>query len=296
MNSGILLALIAYAVYAWGDGIIKALGSQLSVFEIGFFNILFAAVFLFFLKPDGERWHGFWNMQRPWAVHARAVSGLVAGIFSVYAFTTIPLAETYALIFLAPLFVTLLSIVILKEQVGLWRWLAVVAGLGGILLVVRPGFRALELGHLAALAVAMLAAITIILMRSLASEKQTTMLGVLVGYGLLFNGVAMLATSSFRIPDWKLLGMLALAGACTAGGHRLQLLATRRSPANQIAPTHYSQIVWAVVIGAAFFAEYPDWIALVGLAVVIGSGLLTLARERIRLGTVRWNPFSRNRL
>lgn len=296
VNSGILLALLAYAIYAWGDGLIKALGGQLSVFEIGFFNIFFASIFLFFLKPEGESWHGFWRMQRPWAVHARAVSGLAGGVLGIYAFTTIPLAEVYALIFLAPLFVTLLSIVILKEQVGLWRWLAVFAGLAGILLVVQPGFRVLELGHLAALAVAFLAAATIILMRALAGEKQTTMLGVLVGYGLLFNGGAMIVAGSFALPDWNLLGLLVLAGACTAGGHRLQLLATRLSPANQIAPTHYSQIVWAVVIGAAFFAEYPDWLALIGLAVVVGSGLLTLVRERIRLGTVRWNPFSRNRL
>ena len=224
------------------------------------------------------------------------LSGLVAGVFGVYAFTTIPLAEVYALIFLAPLFVTLLSIVILKEKVGPWRWAAVVAGFAGVMLVVRPGFRALELGHFAALMVAFLAAFTIILMRSLAEEKQTTMLGVLVAYGLVFNGIAVAATSSFAMPDPKLLGLLALAGACTAGGHRLQLLATRRSPANQIAPTHYSQIVWAVVIGATFFGEYPDWITLIGLAVVGGSGLLTLVRERARLGTVRWNPFSRNRL
>ena len=295
MNSGIILALIAYAVYAWGDGVIKGLGGSLSVFEIGFFNILFAAVFLFFLTPEGESWRGFWRMQRPLAVHARAASGLAAGILSVYAFTTIPLAEVYALIFLAPLFVTLLSIVVLKEKVGLWRWAAVVAGFAGIMLVVRPGFRELELGHFAALLVAFLAALTIILMRSLAEEKQTTMLGVLIAYGLVFNGAAAAATT-FAMPGWQLLGMLALSGACTAGGHRLQLLATRRSPANQIAPTHYSQIIWAVVIGAAFFNEYPDWIALIGLAVVVGSGLLTLVREQLRLGAVRWNPFSRNRL
>jgi drug/metabolite transporter (DMT)-like permease len=296
VNSGIFLALAAYAIYAWGDGLIKSLGGELSVFEIGFFNTFFASIFLFFFKPDGETWRGFWRMQRPWAVHARAISGLVAGVLSVFAFTTIPLAEVYALIFLAPLFVTLLSIVILKEQVGPWRWAAVFMGFVGVLLVVQPGFRTLELGHLAAFVIAFLGAATIILMRSLAGERQTTMLGVLVAYGLFFNGMAMVATSSFTLPDWKLLLFLALAGACTAGGHRLQLLATRRSPANQIAPTHYSQIVWAVVIGAAFFEEYPDWVSLIGLAVVACSGLLTLIRERMRLGTVRWNPFSRNRL
>ena len=75
MKSGIILALAAYAVYAWGDGIIKGVGGQLSIFAIGFFNILFAGVFLLFLKPDGEQWHGFWRMQRPWAVDAQALSG-----------------------------------------------------------------------------------------------------------------------------------------------------------------------------------------------------------------------------
>lgn len=295
MNSGIVLALLAYAIYAWGDGLIKAVGGHLSIFEIGFFNVLFAAVFLFFLRPEGETWRGFWRMRRPWAVHARAISGLVAGVLGVYAFTTIPLAEVYAIIFLAPLFVTLLSIVVLKEHVGPWRWFAVAAGFAGVLLVVRPGLRALEPGHLAALAVSFLGAVTIILMRSLATERQTTMLGVLVAYALLFNGAAAAATG-LALPSWGVLGLLVLSGLCTALGHRLQLLATRASPANQIAPTHYSQIVWAAVIGAAFFREYPDGLTVLGLGVVAGSGLLTLARERIRLGTVRWNPFSRNRL
>lgn len=296
MNSGILLALAAYAVFAWGDGIIKGFGGHLSVFAIGFFNVLFAGLFLLLLRPDGESWHGFWRMQRPWAVHARAISGLVAGVLSVYAFTTVPLAEAYALIFLAPIFVTLLSVVILKESVGPWRWLAVVMGFAGVLLVVRPGFRALEPGHLAALAVAFLAAVTIILMRSLAQERQTAILGVLVAYALVVNGLAAAATATLRLPDWWLLLLLVASGLCTAGGHRLQLLATRLVPANQIAPTHYSQIVWAVAIGAIFFNEYPDWISLAGMGVVAASGVLTLVRERIRLGTVRWNPFSRNRL
>lgn len=296
LKSGIPVALAAYAVYAWGDGFVKSLGGRLSVFEIGFFATLFAAIFLFFLKPKGEKWAGFWRTQRPWAVHARALSGLAAGVLSVFSFTTIPMAEVYALFFLAPLFVTLLSIVVLKETVGPWRWLAVVMGFVGVMLVVKPGFRTLELGHLAAFTTAFLGAAIVVLMRSLATERQTTMLGVLVTYGLVFNGAAAAATSSFVLPDWKLLALLAAAGACTACGHRLQLLATRLSPASHIASTHYSQIVWAVIIGVAFFAEYPDWISLVGLAIVGASGLLTLVREQIRLGTVRWNPFSRTRL
>ena len=296
MTNGILLALIAYASYSCSDAVVKSLGGQFTVFEIGFFSMLFAGFFLFFSRPDGERWRDFWRTNRPWAVQARAWAGIASGVLSVYAFTTIPLAEVYALVFLAPLFVTILSTLILKEKVGPWRWLAVVAGFVGVMLVVRPGFRELHLGHLAAFAIAFLAAASIILMRSLAAqEKRTTMLGVLIGYGLLFNGIGA-ATTSFSLPDARQLAWLVLAGAFTAGGQLLQLLAVKYAPANKIAPTHYSQIVWAVILGALFFQEYPDSLSLVGLAVVGGSGLLTMVREEARLGTVRWNPFARTRL
>ena len=296
MPNGILLALLAYANYSLSDAVIKSLGGQFTVFEIGFFITLFAGCFLFFTRPKGERWRDFWRTKRPWAVQARAWAGIASGVLSVYSFTTIPLAEVYALIFLAPLLVTILSTVILKEKVGPWRWLAVFAGFAGVMLVVRPGFRELHLGHLAALANAFLAATIIILMRSLAQqEKRTTMLGTLIGYGLLFNGVGA-ATASFSLPNLWQLAWLILGGAFTAGGQLLHLLAAKYAPANRIAPTHYSQIVWAVILGAMFFKEYPDALSLVGLAVVGASGLLTMVREEVRLGTVRWNPFTRTRL
>jgi drug/metabolite transporter (DMT)-like permease len=185
---------------------------------------------------------------------------------------------------------------VLKEKVGPWRWLAVVAGFVGVMLVVRPGFRELHLGHLAAFTIAFLAATNVILMRSLAQqEKRTTMLGVLIGYGLLFNGIGAAATS-FTLPNAVQLLWLGLAGMFTAGGQLLQLLAMKYAPANRVAPTHYSQIVWAVILGALFFREYPDVLSLVGLAIVSGSGLLTMVREEVRFGTVRWNPFTRTRL
>ncbi|RFC67607.1 DMT family transporter [Mesorhizobium denitrificans] len=295
MNTGVLLALAAYAVYAWGDGLIKSLGGELTIFQIGFFNILFSGLFLVLVKPAGEDWRNFWQMRRPIRVHARAAIGMAAGILSVYAFTSIPLTEVYALLFLAPLFVTLLSIIFLKERVGIWRWLAVLAGFVGVLMVVKPGLRALELGHLAALGGAFCAALSIILMRTMASERQTAVLGMLVAYGLAFNGAAA-AYTGFAVPSWSILVILVLTGACTAAGSRLQFLATRHSPANLIAPTHYSQMIWAVLIGAAFFNEFPDAVSLIGLLIIAAAGLLTLLREQIRLGYVRFNRATRGRL
>jgi drug/metabolite transporter (DMT)-like permease len=217
-------------------------------------------------------------------------------VLSVIAFTTIPLAEVYALIFLAPLFVTLMSVFLLKEQVGPWRWFAILAGFAGVLLVVRPGFRELEVGHVAAVVVALLAAFSVILMRSLsARETRTTMLGFLMLYIIGFNGAAMLATGA-RMPTLDEAAFLLIAGVFAAMGNILILRATRFAPASQLASTHYSQIVWAVILGALFFQEKPDLLAIAGLAIIGSSGLLTVARERIRLGTVRWSLFSRNRI
>jgi drug/metabolite transporter (DMT)-like permease len=295
MQKGFLLGLFAYASFSWGDATIKSLGSQVSVFEIGFFSILFSGIFIFFSKPREERWREFWRMSRPFAVHGRAISGLFAGILGIYAFTTIPLAEAYALIFLSPLFVTVLSAVVLKEDIGPWRWAAVLAGIVGVILVVRPGFKTLELGHFAAIGVAFLAAMTIVLLRSLAGkEKRTSIMGVLLIYGLTFNGLA--SIPEFVMPNLHQLVAFAFIGLCTATGQITLLVATRIAPASQIAPSHYSQILWAVAIGMAFFHEYPDAIAVLGLAVIAASGLLTMIREKVRLGTVRWNPFFRNRL
>jgi drug/metabolite transporter (DMT)-like permease len=295
VKNGILLALMAYAVYAWGDGFIKSLGGSLTIFEIGFFNILFSGLCLLLFKPAGENWRHFWRMHQPYKVHLRAALGMGAGVFSVYAFVSIPMAEVYALLFLAPLFVTLLSIVFLKEQVGIWRWAAIFAGFVGVLLVVKPGVRELELGHLSAVCAALCGASSIILMRSMATERQTAVLGMLVAYGLAFNAAGA-AVTTFSIPSWAILGILLLSGACTAAGNRLQFMATRHSPANHIAPTHYSQMIWAVIIGAMFFNEYPDALSIVGLVVIAAAGLLTLFREQVRLGYIRWYRLTRGRL
>lgn len=296
MNNGILLALVAYAVYSWGDATVKALGSGLTVFEIGFYLTTVAALCIAFTTPKHEKLRHFWRMKRPWAVQARAVSGTAASVLSVVAFTSIPLAEVYAIIFLAPLFVTLLSLLVLREHVGPWRWFAVIAGFAGVLLVVRPGFREIEVGHMASVCIALLAAVSVILMRSLsAQETRTTMLSFLMLYTIGFNGVAMLFTR-VTLPNLEQAVLLLMSGIFTAMGSMLILRATRFAPANQLAPTHYSQIIWAVALGAMFFDEHPDAMSVIGLAVIAGSGLLTIARERIRLGTVRWNPFSRNRL
>jgi drug/metabolite transporter (DMT)-like permease len=281
VNHGVLLALVTYATFSWGDGIIKSLAGGPSIFEIGFFTSLSAACVLYFTKPKTEQWRWFWRMKHPYAVHIRAACGLVAGLMGIFAFTTIPLAEAYAIAFLSPFLATLASMLVLGEKVGPWRWFAVLFGFAGMVLVVQPGFRALELGHLAAAGIAMVGAVTIIILRTIAAdEKRTSLLAVPLIYAMVFNFVAMLPGFSWPSPS-EFLTMLA-AGAIGSIGQVTLIAALKAAPANQVAPVQYTQIGWAVLIGIVFYHDWPNGLALIGLAIIVASGLLTLVRERIR--------------
>jgi S-adenosylmethionine uptake transporter len=278
MLKGIGLGLLAYGVFACGDALIKSAGGRLPIFEIAFLVTLFSMLMIPFARPPQERWRDLFRMDRPGLVLLRAASGTSAGLLGVIAFTTLPLAEAYALIFLAPLFVTLLSFLFLGERIGWRRTLAIVTGFVGILLVVRPGFRELLPGHLAAAAVALCGATTVIVLRALGpTEKRITLMGTTIFVALVINGTLMLF--DFRPPHAAEIGKLAIAGLLAGVGHVLFMAAVRAAPANRVAPAHYTQIVWAVALGALFFGEIPDPVALCGIALVGVSGLFTFLRE-----------------
>ena len=278
---GIALGFLAYFLFSCSDANVKALSGQLPVFEIGFFSTLFAGLVLLFLKPRDERWRDAFRVRRPGLVALRGLAGAASGILGIYAFTTLPFAEAYALIFLSPSIATILSIFILGEQVGWRRWLAVALGFAGVLAIVRPGFETLALGHLAAFAVSFCAAGTVIILRTLGqAERRVSLLAAVILTSLVMNGILML--KGFRWPVLDHLPYLAGAGIFAGGAQLCLILATRAAPANQVAPTQYSQMVWAIVIGGLFFAEFPDVPAILGICLVGVSGLFTFLREETR--------------
>jgi drug/metabolite transporter (DMT)-like permease len=278
---GIALGFLAYFLFSCSDANVKALGGHLPIFEIGFFQILFAALVLLFLRPRDERWRDALRVRRPGLVALRGIAGASAGILGIYAFTHLPFAEAYALIFLSPSIATILSIFILNEQVGWRRWLAVAIGFTGVMTIVRPGFETLELGHLAAFAVSFCAAGTIIILRTLGqTERRVSLLAAVILTSLLLNGTLMLR--DFHWPALADLPYLIAAGVFAGIAQLCLILATRAAPANRVAPAQYSQMVWAIVIGGIFFAEFPDVPAMIGIGLIAISGLFTFLREETR--------------
>ncbi len=145
----------------------------------------------------------------------RAMAGAIGNVTAVMAFTALPMAEAFSLIFLLPIFVTILSVVFLREHVGWRRWSAVIVGFLGVLVVLRPGFRHLGTGHVAAIICGITGALSIIALRMAgATEKRITLYGAGV-IGPMIAGFIMM------LPHFRLAGrapVVPRAGVRTAGG------------------------------------------------------------------------------
>jgi drug/metabolite transporter (DMT)-like permease len=278
MFKGVLLGFMAFAAYALSDAFVKSLRGSLPAYEAVFFGAALGLTALPFIKARGDRWREVLVAQRRGLYLVRAIAGAVGSVAAVIAFTALPMAEAFALIFLLPIFVTMLSVLVLKEHVGWRRWSAVVAGFIGVLVVLRPGFRALGIGHLAAIICGLAGAISMIALRLAGPhEKRLTLYSAGMVGSTLLTGVLML--SRFRWPDlhqWLLLlgyGLLAALAAV------LLMLATQKAPANHVAPTQYSQMLWAVLLGYVLFHDELDWPMAVGIAIILGAGMFTFVRE-----------------
>jgi S-adenosylmethionine uptake transporter len=278
MFKGVLLGFMAFAAYAFSDAFVKSLRGSLPAYEAVFFGAALGLTALPFIKGRGDRWRDAALAQRQGLYLVRAGASAVGSIAAVVAFTALPMAEAFALIFLLPIFVTILSVLVLHEHVGWRRWSAVVAGFVGVLVVLRPGFRALGIGHLAAIICGLAGAVSMIALRLAGPhEKRVSLFGAGIIGSMLVSGVLMLA--DFRWPQPGQCALLLGYGLLSALGSVLLMLATRLAPANHVAPTQYSQMLWAVLLGYLVFHDQLDWPMAVGIAIILGAGLFTFVRE-----------------
>ncbi|MBQ4853240.1 DMT family transporter [Rhodanobacter sp. B2A1Ga4] len=278
MFKGVLLGFMAFAAFAISDAFVKSLRGSLPAYEAVFFGAALGLTALPFIKGADARWRDVVLAQRQGLWLVRAAASAVGSIAAVIAFTALPMAEAFVLIFLLPIFVTILSVLVLKEHVGWRRWSAVVAGFIGVLVVLRPGFRALGIGHLAATVCGLSGAVSMIALRlSGAHEKRVTLYGAGMIGSMLVAGLMMLA--NFRWPDFDQWLLLLGYGLLAALGSVLLMLATQKAPANHVAPTQYSQMLWAVLFGYVLFHDPLDWPMAIGIAIILGAGLFTFVRE-----------------
>jgi S-adenosylmethionine uptake transporter len=276
--AGPVLALSAFALFSLHDVIVKTLGGSYNPVQIVFFSVLLGLP-LAMLMLMRDRTDGTLLPRYPGWSALRTVAAVVTGVCVFYAFSVLPLAQTYAILFATPLLITLLSVPVLGERVGWRRGAAVLVGLAGVLVVLRPGQGTeLGLGHLAALAGAFGGATTSIIVRKIGAAERNM---VLLLYPMMANLVVMGAALPFVYRPMPLadFGALAAMALLALVASLCVIAAYKRAPAFQVAPMQYSQIIWAILFGALFFSEAVDIYTILGAAIIIGSGIFILVRE-----------------
>lgn len=276
-TKGALIVLLAFAIFSTHDIIVKFLGASYSPIQIVFFSVLFGFPWMT-LMLIRDTSSGNLLPRHPWWTALRTIATTLTGISAFYAFSKLPLAQVYAILFAAPLLITILSIPILGEQVRLRRWVAVLIGLCGVLVVLRPGAEPLTLGHLAALVAAVGGALASIIVRKIGKDERSV---VLLIYPMMTNFMIMGAALPFVYQPMPMehLGGIAVMSIMALIGSALVIAAYKAGEAVIVAPMQYSQIIWASVFGALLFGETMDFATLLGAVIIIGSGVYIVLRE-----------------
>jgi len=274
-----LLMMLAAACFVGMTSTVKLLSAELSTPQIVWgrytTHLLIVLVLLRGRLAEVRR------PARPRLQLARSLLMFTATSLSFLALRWLPLAEVAAIMFLTPMIVTALAALVLGEPVGIRRWAAVATGFLGAVVIIRPG---VEAAHPAALAAVLCAA-------AYASYQITTRaVGdsapplVSLFYSCLVGAVAssLLLPFVWRPPDAAGWALLMLAGTFGALGHLAMIAALARAPASFVTPFTYTQLLWATLLGLLLFGELPDAWTYAGAALIAGSGLYVMHRERVR--------------
>jgi drug/metabolite transporter (DMT)-like permease len=278
-TAGLGLGALAFGLFSLMDATVKWLSASYPVPQILVCNALFALVPVAVMAV---RRGGLPQLRtRRLGLHLlRGLLGTTAGFLAFYAFSRLPLADAYAIIFATPLLITALSVPILGEAVGWRRWSAVLVGFIGVLIMLRPGIAPIGAGNLAALGAACASACAVLLVRKLSVTETTASIAFYSNVtAVLLTGA--LFAPSFVLPSLSDLALMATSGLIGGTALLVLIAAYRRSPAALVAPFQYSQMLWAILLGGLIWGDLPEPVTLLGASIVAASGLFILYRETV---------------
>jgi drug/metabolite transporter (DMT)-like permease len=276
---GIALISFAFLCFSGLDATAKFLGRTLPAEQIVWMRFVTHVLYATVLFRLWSNMHVF--RSRRWGLQLlRALCLLGSTLFNFFAVRYLQLSETVSIMFAAPFVVTALAGPLLNEWAGLRRWMAVIVGFIGVLVVTRPGVGGLNWAALLSVCSMLSYALYALLTRMLAQTDSA--MGMLVISGV----IASLAMTPFGIASWTappdaLSWVLLLSTGAWGGiGHFALIRAHVLAPASVLAPFMYTQLVWMIALGYLVFADVPTVYTLIGASIVVASGLYILNRER----------------
>ena len=276
----IMLMAIGFFGFGLCDMQAKVLTAELPAFQVVWFRQL--GLFIGVLTILALRGPGLLASRKPFLQIGRGLTAAASAACFIFGVRHVPLADATAVTFMAPFIVTILGALILREAVGPRRWAAVAVGFLGMLLVIRPGLGVSSPAILFTVAAACMFSTRQIMSRWLsgADSVMTT-----VAYTSITSSLVLSLTLPFvwvtpeSLSTWLIIAGLAISAGL---GEIFIIRALDIGEAVALAPVHYTLIIWSTFYGFVIFGDLPDIWTAVGCAIIVGSGLYTVHRERIR--------------
>ena len=274
---GVLLMCLSTVAFAIMHASVRFVSADLPPFQIAFFRNLFGLAFLVPLLVGA----GFAQMRtQRLGLHAlRGLINIAAMLMFFTALSITPLAKVTALSFTAPIFAAVLSVVFLGERFRLYRWIAIVIGFLGMLIILRPGFVALELGALLAAGAAVLWAVAMILIKLLSRTESSVAIVAWMGIFLCAFSIGP-ALWVWQTPTLSNLIWLVFIGLCGSIAQVTLSQSFKETEPTAVLPLDFLKLIWATILGAWLFGEFPDAFTWIGAIVIFSAGLYIANRER----------------
>ena len=280
-EKAIIAMLLGAAVLTTNVAVLKWLTNSYHVGQILFCRGIFISLPLAFLiwKAGGLKSLRYVN---PKGHTIRAILVIVGIFLFVSGLAYLPIADAIAISFAGPLFITALAQPLLGEHVGWRRWSAVLTGFIGILLIVRPGGDVVQWAVLLPLTASLAGALRDLLTRHLSSQETPVAILFSTTLGVILASLVTIPFVWVPVPlvDW---GWFALSGFLVGFAHFLMIETFRFGEATLVAPFKYSGVIWAGLLGYLIWGDIPDFTTILGVTIVVLSGIYIFHREKIRL-------------
>lgn len=269
---------LAAALLSLHDAITKHLAESYPIGQVVCFRQISSLMMLVIFVHFGPGW-GKLRINSLKGQSVRALSFIAATVLIVASVSLLPLATALSIVFASPLVLAALSVPLLGERVGLHRWLAIIGGFVGVLVIIRPVNPDFDWLLLVPVAAATASALRDIATRLISRTEEPMSI-------LFWSNVAVILAAACTLPfGFKAIavvdyGWLAFTGLLNILAHFLMITALRLADASLVAPFRYSALVWATILGYAIWGHMPDVWTFVGAAIIVASGIYLVLREQ----------------
>jgi len=273
---GFLYMFISICAFSIMDLIVKW-SENYPIGEVLFFRGFCGMIPIFFLIPK-ERYFNFYKTNRPFLHFKRCVSGLVAIVAIFIALRNLPLATVISITFAAPIFTTIMSIFFLSEKVGLYRWLAVLVGFIGILIISEPGFSSFNFYYIYPIIFCLGLSYVAIAIKQLSSTEPVWLIGLYFSFSIMIMSFFTLP-QGWIMPNLKDLFLLCMVGILGGLANLWLTQSYKFAEVSLVTPLKYLALLFAIFFGYIFWEETPTIKTLLGAALVIISSIIIFRRE-----------------